>query len=100
MLIIYIDFFGLFVFYFLLGLGVLYVIFVMYCIIGFKFSLKIRKDIINKKVEELKILVVVFILFVLLNEKKVWNYVFLIVGVMEEIIYRGFLIFVFVFLFL
>ncbi|MDO3659492.1 hypothetical protein [Bacillus sp. C28GYM-DRY-1] len=40
--------------YLLLGLGVLYVILVMYCIIGFTFSPKTRKDIINKKAEELK----------------------------------------------
>ncbi|MCY8762247.1 CPBP family intramembrane metalloprotease [Bacillus spizizenii] len=85
--------------YLLLGLGVLYVILVMYCIIGFKFSPKIRKDIINKKAEELKTSAAAPILPVSLNEKKVWNYVSLTAGVTEEIIYRGFLIFVLVFLF-
>ncbi|MCY9376681.1 hypothetical protein MOF34_16545 [Bacillus sp. T17B1] len=76
--------------YLLLGLGVLYVILVMYCIIGFKFSPKIREGIINKKAEELKTSAAAPILPVSLNEKKVWNYVSLTAGVTEEIIYGGF----------
>lgn len=66
----------------------------MYCIIGFRLSPKISRDIAKKKAE-LKASTAEHILPVSLNE----NVVFLTAGVTEEIIYRGFLMFVLVFLF-
>lgn len=85
--------------YILLALGALYMCFVLYFIIGYKFSEKLRQNLLKKKTEEWEKSVVSPILPVSKKEKKVWNYVSLTAGITEEIIYRGFLIFVLSYLF-
>lgn len=76
-----------------LGIGLLYLILVLYYIIGYKFSDKIKQELLKKKEEELEKSEVSPIFPITKKEKKLWTYVSLTAGVTEEIIYRGFLIF-------
>lgn len=84
---------GSWVTYIGLGIGLLYLILVLYYIIGYKFSDKIKQELLKKKEEELEKSEVSPILPITKKEKKLWTYVSLTAGVTEEIIYRGFLIF-------
>lgn len=82
-----------------LGIGVLYLLLVLYYIIGYKFNDKIKQELLKKKEEEWDKSDVSPIFPVTKKEKKLWTYVSITAGVTEEIIYRGFLIFALGYLF-
>lgn len=82
-----------------LGIGLLYLLFVLYYIIVFKFSDKIKRELTKKKKEEWEKSVISPLLPVTETEKRRWNYVSLTAGVTEEVIYRGFAVFAFAYLF-
>lgn len=90
---------GIWVTYFGLGIGLLYLLFVLYYIIGFKFSDKIKRELSIKKKEEWEKSVIAPLLPVTEKEKKRWNYVSLTAGLTEEVIYRGFTVFALAYLF-
>ena len=87
------EVFGNWVTYIALAIGFLYLILVVYYIVGYKFSKKIKQQLLKKKKEEWEKSVVSPIFPVTNKEKELWTYVSITAGVMEEIIYRGFLIF-------
>lgn len=82
-----------------LGLGFLYLMLVLYYIVGYMCSDKIKQQLLKKKEEEWEKSEVSPIFPVTKKEKNLWNYVSLTAGITEEIIYRGFLIFAIGFLF-
>ncbi|MCM3588354.1 CPBP family intramembrane metalloprotease [Mesobacillus maritimus] len=82
-----------------LGIGLLYLLFVLYFIIGFNFSDKIKKELTKKKKEDWEKSVIAPLLPVTESEKKRWNYVSLTAGLTEEVIYRGFTLFALAYLF-
>ncbi|GIN22651.1 hypothetical protein J1TS3_37850 [Siminovitchia fordii] len=90
---------GKWVTYLGLGIGFLYLLFTLYYIVGFKFSDKIGKELSKKKKEELEKSVIEPLLPITEKEKKRWNYVSLTAGITEEVIYRGFALFAFAYLF-
>lgn len=94
-----IEILGPWVTYIGLGIGFLYLIIVLYYAIGYKFSNKIKQQLLNKKKEEWNKSEVSPIFPVTKKEKKLWTYVSLTAGITEEIIYRGFLIFALEYLF-
>ncbi|QCR32493.1 CPBP family intramembrane glutamic endopeptidase [Lysinibacillus sp. SGAir0095] len=77
----------------------LYLLIVLYNCVGYHFSSKIRKKFIQAKESQLNTVSFSEIMPVTREEKHIWNYVSLTAGVTEEIIYRGFLIFAFSYLF-
>ncbi|MFC4402527.1 CPBP family intramembrane glutamic endopeptidase [Gracilibacillus xinjiangensis] len=90
---------GKWVTYLGLGTGLIYIVSILYYVIGYQFSDKIRREISIKKKEEWEKSVVALLLPVTEKEKKRWNYVSLTAGLTEEVIYRGFAIFAFAYLF-
>lgn len=82
-----------------LGLGSLYLLFVLYYILGYHFSEKIKKQLTDKKKKEWENSIISVVLPVTKKEKKLWSYVSLTAGITEEIIYRGFLIYALTYLF-
>ncbi|MEC1682614.1 CPBP family intramembrane glutamic endopeptidase [Bacillus mojavensis] len=84
---------GSFASYIFLGLGFLYFVLVLYCIIGYWCSKKVKHDLSKKKAEEMKKSDIGDILPITLKEKRMWNYVSLTAGITEELIYRGFSLF-------
>ena len=90
---------GKWVTYLGLVIGLLYLLFVLYYIIGFHFSDKIKRELSIKKKEEWEQSVIAPLLPVSEKEKKRWNYVSLTAGLTEEVIYRGFTVFALAYLF-
>lgn len=72
---------------------------VLYYSIGSQFSNKIKVKLEQAKQKEYENVIFSEILPISNKEKKIWNYVSLSAGITEEIIYRGFLIFAFAYLF-
>ncbi|GAA0340003.1 hypothetical protein GCM10008967_32990 [Bacillus carboniphilus] len=82
-----------------LGLGSLSLLFILYYILGYHFSEKMKKQLTDKKTKEWENSSISVMLPVSKKEKKLWNYVSLTAGITEEIIYRGFLIYALTYLF-
>lgn len=85
--------------YALLIIVFLYLLIVMYYCVGYHFSNKIRMKLIQAKESQLNTVSFSDIIPVTSKEKHLWNYVSLTAGVTEEIIYRGFLMFAFSYIF-
>lgn len=85
--------------YALLIIVFLYLLIVMYYCVGYHFSNKIRTKLIQAKESQLNTVSFSDIIPVTSKEKHLWNYVSLTAGVTEEIIYRGFLMFAFSYIF-
>lgn len=83
----------------LLIITFLYLLIVLYYCVGYHFSRKIRTKFIQAKENQLNTASFSDIMPVTTKEKHIWNYVSLTAGITEEIIYRGFLIFAFSYLF-
>ncbi|MFD1206283.1 CPBP family intramembrane glutamic endopeptidase [Sporosarcina contaminans] len=90
---------GPFVTYFAFAIGLLYACGILYYSIGYHVSGKIRKKLAEVRAKQMGESSYSDILPVTRIEKKVWNAVSLTAGVTEEIIYRGFLLFAFTYLF-
>ncbi|MDF1507265.1 CPBP family intramembrane metalloprotease [Robertmurraya sp. DFI.2.37] len=80
-------------------LAILYFIGLLYYSIGYQFSKKMRSKLREAKQKEWDNVHFSEILPITNAEKKLWNYVSLTAGITEEVIYRGFLIFAFSYLF-
>ena len=93
------EVFGPFITYSAFVIALLYLLSIIYYLIGFRYSDKIRSKLSQAKEKELDKVEFSEILPTTKKEKKMWNYVSITAGVTEEIIYRGFLIFALVFLF-
>ena len=85
--------------YALLIIVFLYLLIVMYYCVGYHFSNKIRTKLIQAKESQLNTVSFSDIIPVTSKEKHLWNYVSSTAGVTEEIIYRGFLMFAFSYIF-
>ena len=96
---IHTDTLGTVITYSILLIGLLYISLMAYYLVGYQVSRKVRTKFIEAKEKELNAASYSDILPVTNIEKKLWNYVSLTAGVTEEIIYRGFLIFAFSYLF-
>ncbi|WP_394232162.1 CPBP family intramembrane glutamic endopeptidase [Niallia oryzisoli] len=79
--------------YITLGLAVLYLVSILYYVIGSKISKKIKKNLSDAQKKQLETSTFADILPVSKEDKKVWTLVSWTAGITEEIIYRGFLIF-------
>lgn len=85
--------------YTVLGIACLYLLVILYYLIGYHYSPKIRKSIVQAKEMELEKAGFSEILPTTEKEKRLWNYVSITAAITEEIIYRGFLIFALAYLF-
>ena len=92
---IHTDTLGTLLTYSILLIGLLYISLMAFYLVGYHVSDKVRTKFIKAKEKELNAASYSDILPVTNKEKKLWNYVSLTAGITEEIIYRGFLIFVF-----
>ncbi|KKB33623.1 CPBP family intramembrane glutamic endopeptidase [Bacillus thermotolerans] len=81
------------------GAITVYALFLVYYVIGYHTSSKVRHRLTESRKKEMQKLTYTEILPVTDKEKKQWTYVSLTAGITEEIIYRGFLIFAFSYLF-
>ncbi|WP_046175707.1 CPBP family intramembrane glutamic endopeptidase [Domibacillus indicus] len=79
--------------YISLSLAALYIVSLIYYLIGSKISGKMKNEIVKVKQSELEKSKFADILPVTKKDKTVWTYVSWTAGITEEIIYRGFLIF-------
>lgn len=79
--------------YIAFGLGIVYLLTLIYYVIGQKASEKMRNTLMQAKKQELAKSQFIDIMPVSKEEKKVWTFVSWTAGITEEIIYRGFLIF-------
>ncbi|WP_455675486.1 CPBP family intramembrane glutamic endopeptidase [Pradoshia sp.] len=95
---IHTDTLGTVLTYSVLLIGLLYISIMVYYLVGYQVSQKVRTKFIEAKDKELNVSYS-DILPVTEKEKKIWNYVSLTAGITEEIIYRGFLLFAFSYLF-
>ncbi len=77
-----------------LAAAAIYLLYNIYCIISFRFSEKIREHHASKIPSSIKL-----ILPVTKEEKQVWVFLSFTAGVTEEILYRGYLFFIFPLLF-
>lgn len=93
------DTLGPLITYALFVVALLYLLIILYYYIGYHMSDKIRDTLIQAKEKELSKAGFSEIIPITKKEKKIWNYVSLTAGITEEIIYRGFLIFAFSYLF-
>ncbi|MGG7620722.1 CPBP family intramembrane glutamic endopeptidase [Bacillus coreaensis] len=75
------------------GLAGIYLVSLIYYLIGSKISIKMRNDIAELKKREHEKIAFKDILPHSKEDKRVWTYVSWTAGITEEIIYRGFLIF-------
>ncbi|KAB8130295.1 CPBP family intramembrane metalloprotease [Gracilibacillus oryzae] len=82
-----------------LGSGISYIVIVLYFIIGYQFSNKIKQEFSQKQKAGLENSVIAPLLPVTEREKKRWNYVSVTAGLTEEVIYRGFTIYALAYLF-
>ena len=85
--------------YAILLIGLIYIAMMIYYLVGYKVSHKVRARFIEAKEKGLDAAPYSDLLPVTKREKKIWSYVSLTAGVTEEIIYRGFLLFAFSYLF-
>lgn len=90
---------GPWVTYIAFGIVGAYLISLLYYLIGSKISQKMRNEIVRIKKEQLEKSAFNDIIPRSQDEKRLWTYVSWTAGITEEIIYRGFLIFVFTQLF-
>jgi uncharacterized protein len=75
------------------GLAGIYIVSLIYYLVGSKVSVKMRTDIAELKKKEHEKIAFKDILPHSKEDKRVWTYVSWTAGITEEIIYRGFLIF-------
>jgi uncharacterized protein len=75
------------------GLAGIYIVSLIYYLVGSKVSIKMRTDIAELKKREHEKIAFKDILPHSKEDKRVWTYVSWTAGITEEIIYRGFLIF-------
>lgn len=93
------DVFGPIITYSAFGVALLYLFGILYYLIGYRYSIKIRNKFLQAKEKEWDRAEFSEILPVTQKERKLWSYVSITAGVTEEILYRGFLIFALVSLF-
>ncbi|MED4041255.1 CPBP family intramembrane glutamic endopeptidase [Niallia taxi] len=91
--------FGPIITYTVFALTGIYILAILYYMIGYHVSINIRKKLIEAKNREKEKSEYLAIMPVSKREKKLWNYVSITAGLTEEIIYRGFLIFAFSYFF-
>jgi membrane protease YdiL (CAAX protease family) len=91
--------FGPVITYSAFAIALLYIFGILYYLIGYRYSDKIKNKLSQAKEKEWDRVEFSEILPTTKKEKKLWNYVSITAGVTEEIIYRGFLIFALTFLF-
>lgn len=91
--------FGPIITYATFGVALLYLLGILYYLIGYRYSSKIRNKFLQAKEKEWNKVEFSEILPATKKEKVLWSYVSITAGVTEEIIYRGFLIFALGFLF-
>lgn len=91
--------FGPFITYIALAVGLLYFLSIVYIVIGYHVSAKFKEKLSQTLKKEQQNFEFSAILPTTKKEAKLWNYVSLTAGITEEIIYRGFLIFAFAYLF-
>lgn len=84
---------GKWVTYIALGLGILYLLYIIYFMIASRFSEKMKQEIAKFRKQELENSKFVDIMPVTKEDKKVWTFVSWTAGITEEIIYRGFLVY-------
>lgn len=80
--------------YIAFGLAIAYALSLVYYLVGAKVSNKIMNEIVQVKKKELEKSQFADIMPVTKEDKRVWTFVSWTAGITEEIIYRGFLIFV------
>lgn len=85
--------------YVVLIVALFYLCIILYYFVGYYMSDKIRDQLMQAKEKELSKEGFSEIIPITKKEKKLWNYVSLTAGITEEIIYRGFLIFAFSYIF-
>lgn len=85
--------------YIAFGLGIIYLLILIYYVIGSRVSAKLRNKLIQAQEQELAKNQFTDIMPVSKEDKKVWTFVSWTAGITEEIIYRGFLIFALTLLF-
>lgn len=90
---------GQWVTYIAFGLACVYLVSLMYYLIGSKISRKMKNEIVRIKKEEFEKSAFKDIMPYSKEDKGLWTYVSWTAGITEEIIYRGFLIFAFTQLF-
>ena len=91
--------FGPIITYTVFALTGIYILAILYYMIGYHVSINIRTKLIEAKNREKEKSEYLAIMPVSKREKKLWNYVSITAGLTEEIIYRGFLIFAFSYFF-
>ncbi|UPO89748.1 CPBP family glutamic-type intramembrane protease [Niallia sp. Man26] len=93
------DVFGPVITYIVFALTGVYIMAILYYMIGYHVSSNIRTNLTEAKNKQKEKSEFLAIMPVSKKEKKLWNYVSFTAGVTEEIIYRGFLLFAFSYLF-
>lgn len=91
--------FGPIITYIILVVGLLYFLSILYMIIGYHTSAAFKEKFAQTLKKEQQSMAFSMILPTTKKEKRLWNFVSLTAGITEEIIYRGFLIFAFSYLF-
>lgn len=91
--------FGPIITYTVFALTGIYILAILYYMIGYHVSINIRTKLTEAKNREKEKSEYLAIMPVSKREKKLWNYVSITAGLTEEIIYRGFLIFAFSYFF-
>ncbi|MDE5052862.1 CPBP family intramembrane metalloprotease (plasmid) [Niallia taxi] len=91
--------FGPIITYTVFALTGIYILAILYYMIGYHVSINIRTKFTEAKNREKEKSEYLAIMPVSKREKKLWNYVSITAGLTEEIIYRGFLIFAFSYFF-
>jgi len=81
------------------GIALLYLFVILYYFIGYRYSVKMRNQLLQVKEKEWEKADFSEILPTTEKERRLWNYVSITAAVTEEIIYRGFLIFALAFVF-
>lgn len=84
---------GPWVTYIAIGLGIVYLLILIYYVVGTRVSEQLRNKLIQAQKHELAKSQFTEIMPVSGEDKKVWTFVSWTAGITEEIIYRGFLIF-------
>lgn len=83
----------------IIGLVSLYCLLMVYYLIAYHFSSEFKRKFIEQKKSSMEQISYADIIPVIPKEKKWWNGVSFTAGVTEEIIYRGFILFAFTYLF-
>ncbi len=91
--------FGPVITYIILVIGLLYFLSILFMIIGYHASAAFKEKLAQTLKKEQQKMAFSAILPTTKKEKRLWNFVSLTAGITEEIIYRGFLIFAFSYLF-